>query len=113
MLYSPVDFKELYEIMGSDEELIRQCFDDFIDDYPGLIEEIKTFVEARDFNALNNAAHKLKGALSYLAARPAFQAAEELEQAGKDNQHEGLAEKLTTLEVMCGQVIEFIHNFKS
>lgn len=112
MMHSPVDSEKLYEIMGSDEELIQECFNDFITDYHSIIEEIKTAVEAHDFNALNNAAHKLKGALSYLAAKPAFNAAQELEQAGKNEQNDKLLEKLTNLEGMCGQLMEFIHNFK-
>ena len=113
MLHTPVNSEELYEIMGSDEQLIRECFNDFIVDYPDMIEALKVAVEAQDFNALNDAAHKLKGALSYLAAKPAFKAAQELEQAGKDKQAGGLAQKLAELEVLCRQVLEFIHKFIS
>ena len=111
MLDSPVNLEELYEIMGSDEELIRECFKDFVADYPDIIGEIKTAFKAQDFNALSDGTHKLKGALSYLAAKPAFKAAQVLEQAAKNQQNEGLAQKLAALEVSCGQLIEFIHKF--
>ena len=113
MLYSPVNPERLYEIIGPDEEPILECFEDFITHYPGVMEEIKTAVEMQDFNGLNNAAHKLKGALSYLAARPAFQAAEELELAGKIQHKEGLDQKLARLKILCGDVIEFMVNFKN
>ena len=32
----PVNIDELNEIMDNDEELIRECFEDFLEDYPDL-----------------------------------------------------------------------------
>ena len=73
MLHTPVNSEELYEIMGSDEQLIRECFNDFIVDYPDMIEALKVAVEAQDFNALNDAAHKLKGRVKLSGCKAGFQ----------------------------------------
>jgi hypothetical protein len=33
----PVDIGELQEIMDHDEELLKECLDDFMNDYPEMV----------------------------------------------------------------------------
>lgn len=106
---SPIDFGELNEIMNNDAGLMRECFDDFLSDYPDLMAVLRTAVDTCDFDAVENTAHKLKGILKYLAAGPAAEAALAVETAGRVQDPENLAEKLTVLESRCGEAIDVIN----
>lgn len=108
---SAVNMDELNEIMDNDMELIQECFAEFLIDYPGLIGEIQTAVNAGNFEDIDNSAHKLKGTLKYLAAESAAAAAQSIEDAGKHQDSEHLADKLSTLEAECQKVILFIDGF--
>lgn len=106
-----INMKELKEIMDEDMELIHECFSDFIHDWPGLYVEIKGSILKKDAEDLNTAAHKLKGILKYLAAPKAAEAANALESAGKDNDLNGIENKLETLKNECQKLIGFINDF--
>ena len=108
---SIVNLEELKEIMDNDMELIQECFAEFLIDYPGLIDEIKSAVDAKNFDDIDNSAHKLKGTLRYLAAESAANAAGIVEKAGKQQDPEGLTDKIAALEVECRKVILFIDEF--
>lgn len=106
-----VNIDELKEIMDNDMELILDCFADFIEEWPVQYDEIKNAVLEKDAQKLDEAAHKLKGTLRYLAAEPAANAAYALESAGKDNALTGIGEKLITLKTECRRLVEYIHTF--
>ncbi len=105
---SVINLDELKEIMDNDMELIQECFAEFLMDYQELIGDIKTAIDQKDFEAIDNSAHKLKGTLRYLAAEPAASAAQTIEQAGRQQDLEGLDEKLAALESECRKVILYI-----
>ncbi len=111
MSSDPINIDELNEIMNSDKQLIKECFQDFSIDFPDIMAQLKAAVDAEDFKEIDDGAHKLKGVLSYLAAGPAVQAAATLEQAGRNKIDEGLTDKFTDLETQCSLVLEFINNF--
>ncbi|MCK5312381.1 MAG: Hpt domain-containing protein [Desulfobacteraceae bacterium] len=108
-----INLDELKEIMDNDTELICECFDEFRKDWPEAFGNIAKAVEAKDASQLDEAAHKLKGTLRYLAAEQAQLAAYELELAGKENDLEGLDAKLALLEKMGLEVIDYIDNFEN
>ncbi|OGR12405.1 MAG: hypothetical protein A2277_03285 [Desulfobacterales bacterium RIFOXYA12_FULL_46_15] len=107
-----VNIEELKEIMDGDMELIRDCFADFVQDYPEAFEEIRNAVIEKDGPKLDSSAHKLKGTLRYLAAEPAAEAAYALESSGKSNDMNSVEEKLEKLNKECKRLLEFISNFK-
>ncbi len=80
-----INLDELKEIMDNDMELIKECFDEFRKDWVEAFGNVEKAVDAKDASQLDEAAHKLKGTLRYLAAEQAQQAAYELELAGKEN----------------------------
>jgi len=108
-----IDLDELKEIMDNDMELIKECFDEFKKDWQEAFGDIAKAIKAKDASLLDEAAHKLKGTLGYLAAEPARQAAYDLELAGKENAIEALDEKLALLEKKGLEVINYIDNFKA
>ncbi len=110
---SVINLDELKEIMDNDMELIQECFAEFLVDYPGLIGDIKTAAAAKNFEGVDNSAHKLKGTLRYLAAEPAATAAQTVEAAGKHQDPEGLEDKVSDLEAECQKVILYIDDFSA
>lgn len=106
-----VNIDELNEIMDNDPELIQECFADFLVDYPGLITALKSAVSSQKFEEIDNTAHKIKGILKYLAAGAAATAAQRLEVAGRNQDSQGLQDKLDALEAECARVIRFIDEF--
>ncbi|MCK5541449.1 MAG: Hpt domain-containing protein [Desulfobacterales bacterium] len=107
-----IDLDELKEIMDNDMELIRECFDEFRNDWPKAFGDVTKAVTEKDASGLDEAAHKLKGTLRYLAAEQASQAAYELELAGKEQNLEDLDTKLSILEKKGIEVINYIDNFQ-
>jgi len=106
-----VNIEELKEIMDGDMELIRDCFADFVQDFPNDFDEIKSAVIEKDGPKLDRSAHKLKGTLRYLAAGAAADAAYSIESSGKTNDLKGIEGKLETLSHECRKLLDFINNF--
>jgi HPt (histidine-containing phosphotransfer) domain-containing protein len=106
-----IDIDELKEIMDNDSQLIQECFAEFLMDYPMLMAQIKTAVDAKDYDAIDASAHKLKGTLRYLAAEKAASAAQAVETAGRQQDLEGINQTMPTLEAACQKVIVYIDQF--
>lgn len=108
---SAIDMKELNEIMDDDIELIQECFSDYIQDFPDIIQEIETAVNENAFDQIDAAAHKLKGILLYIAAPDASEAAKAVEFAGKDQDLAHINTQVASLKNECRKVAEFIDHF--
>jgi HPt (histidine-containing phosphotransfer) domain-containing protein len=106
-----VNIDELKEIMDNDMELIRECFTDFVQDWPQLYVQIKGAILEKNGKTLEESSHKLKGTLRYLAAENAAQAAYALETAGNGNDFDGVEAKLENLKTECQNVVQYIQAF--
>ncbi len=106
-----INLDELKEIMDNDMELIQECFAEFRNEWPESFGNIAKAVDSKDAVMLDEAAHKLKGTLRYLAADMAQKAAYEIELAGKENKLDDLAVKLNHLEKKGLEVIDYINDF--
>jgi len=71
------------ERLGGDEELLREVAGLFLDEYPMLMDEIRSAAHARDADALQRAAHSMKGSVSNFGADGVYQAAFALEKKGR------------------------------
>ena len=74
----------LMERMESDVELIRSLVAVFEADRPMLLSDVATALEADDADALERAAHTLKGAVGVFGAEPSRARAERIERMGRD-----------------------------
>ncbi len=108
-----IDMDEVMEVMDDDEELLRECFDDFLKSMPEAINRIKASVVEDDASELDESAHKLKGTLRYLAANQAAEVAYQLEAMGKKNNLSNADEMLNNLEKECEKVKTFITKYCS
>ena len=82
------------ERVGGDEELLDEIVGLYLGEYPGLLEQIQSAVDAGDAKELYRSAHTLKGSLSALGAESAQKQAMELEMSGR---HGKLADTSTML----------------
>ena len=105
---APVDMDALMEIMGDDRQLLQECLGDFVREFDVMMAAIRQAAGDQDGDALEKSAHALKGSLSYLAAKPASEAAFQLEKSGRDNDFVGLEAQLETLEQACEKLGVFI-----
>ena len=70
--------------LGNDTDLLEQLIVMYAEDEPRLVQDIDAALAAGDPEALSNAAHALKGAVSNFCAPRARASAEQLEHLGRD-----------------------------
>src|SRR3954452_14567936 len=84
--------------VGGDEELLAEIAQLFLEDYPRILIEIVTALNAGDAAALEHAAHSLKGSVSNFGAEPARLAAFELEKIGRSRDLSGAPDAYDRLD---------------
>jgi HPt (histidine-containing phosphotransfer) domain-containing protein len=107
---TPIDRKLLREIMDDDDDLLYECLEDFMRDYPAMLERIRQAIEANSCAALEESAHSFKGSLKYIAAIPASEKALQLETMGRANNFEGANSVYSSLVKECERIKGFIDN---
>ena len=75
---------EVLDRLGGDEVLMHELCQIFLKESPRLMEKLRQGMADGDAEALQRAAHSLKGEVSYLSAAGAAQAARRLEDMGHD-----------------------------
>jgi two-component system, sensor histidine kinase and response regulator len=85
--------------VGGDVELLKEIAVLFLDDYPKSLKELREAVAARDAKRVERSAHGLKGSVSNFGARPAVDAAFELESMGRAQQLFEVERVLCSLEL--------------
>ena len=89
---------EALDRLEGDEDLLRELCQIFLEESPKLLEKLKRAVNESDPTAVMQAAHSLKGELSYLGAENACSVAKQLEILGRDRDLSTAAEMLNLLE---------------
>jgi HPt (histidine-containing phosphotransfer) domain-containing protein len=77
----PVDWAALKEQCADDEGLVREVVELYRREWRGLFGDLQRAEAQADLPACKRSAHRLKGALLSLAAKPAAGVAQALEQA--------------------------------
>jgi HPt (histidine-containing phosphotransfer) domain-containing protein len=76
-------FQELKQISGDD--FINELIDAFLDDAPGMIDQMRTAVAARDIESFRRNAHSLKSNANTFGATELGVLAKELEFMAREN----------------------------
>jgi HPt (histidine-containing phosphotransfer) domain-containing protein len=84
--------------VGGDLELLKEIAAIFLEDSPKILGEIRGALEKKDAQAVERAAHNLKGSVANFGARSTVEAALRLEQIGRSGQLEHATEALQVLE---------------
>jgi HPt (histidine-containing phosphotransfer) domain-containing protein len=111
-LTEPIDMQEIMEILDGDKELLIECFDELLNSMPQMLVEIQSAIEKGNASSLDEAAHKLKGSLKYIAAGTAADVAYQLEIIGKE-ENLSLADNIfPALREECEKVKDFMKHYK-
>lgn len=90
--------------VGGDRELLAELSAMFIEDYPRLLEELKSSIAQSDSSTVERIAHTLKGRLAFFGMTTGMGEAKELEDMGRAGNLAGawraLAEMAAALEVI-------------
>ena len=76
---------ETLERLGGDETLFQEVIEIFLDDVPKHMASLERAIAAGDAEAVEGAAHTLKGELGYLGISEVSQKARELEEFGRNS----------------------------
>ena len=82
---------------GGDIELLQEMSELFLNDSPGLIQAMQEAFAARDWNGLERAAHRLKGAAGNLDARALSALAGQLESQAREQKPEQVSGLLAAI----------------
>jgi two-component system, sensor histidine kinase and response regulator len=103
--------KALDRVEG-DLELLQEMADLFLEECPHMVEEIDHAITAGDAQALQHAAHTLKGSVSNFAADKATEASFALEKMGRQQDLACAATALATLTQELGRLTPVLFSLK-
>jgi CheY-like chemotaxis protein len=92
-----LDLSVAMEAVQGDKTLLKEMIQAFLDECPGLIDDIHGAIDRRDGAALRLFAHRLKGSMRYFGATRAFDQAYILETLGRDGDLRSAAEPLAAV----------------
>jgi len=108
---NPINMEELFEIMDDDKELVKECFDEFVQSAPDMLGKIKSAIASEDVEGLQSHAHKIKGSLRYLAAERAADLAYDLEKMGNEGHLGKAGNRFRDLEIECEKLEKVMAGF--
>ena len=98
---SEVNLPELLDRVGGDSDLLREITTIFLEEYPQLLEDIRSAVARCDDHLLERSAHSLKGSVSNFGAESATAAAYSLEQLGQQRRRQVLPDSFRNSRRSC------------
>jgi CheY-like chemotaxis protein len=93
-----LDGRALLAQVDGDVKLLGKLTRLFLADCPGMLSRIRRSMDSQDPQALQQAAHALKGAIANFAARAPFEAALKLEMMGRSKELTGVEDAYLRLE---------------
>jgi signal transduction histidine kinase/ligand-binding sensor domain-containing protein/DNA-binding response OmpR family regulator len=90
--------EQTLEKLGGDEKLMHEVIEIFLDEAPKHISVLQIALEKRSGEAVESAAHSLKGELSYLCMSELSGSASDLEQMGRNSDFDGISRRLPRFE---------------
>jgi len=87
--------------LGGRDNLLQEMTAFFFEDAPRRLAEIQAGLRDQSPSAIARAAHRLNGTLVYLGAKPAWQAAHRVEQAGSAGD---LTQAASAIQILTGQI---------
>jgi signal transduction histidine kinase/DNA-binding response OmpR family regulator len=91
------NMSETLERLGGDEKLFQEVIEIFLDDVPKHMASLRRAIATGDAQAVEGAAHTLKGELGYLGISEVSQKARELEEFGRNSDLRFAADLYATL----------------
>ncbi|MCX8159765.1 MAG: Hpt domain-containing protein [Candidatus Saccharicenans sp.] len=107
---SPIDRKEALERIGGDEAFLQELLIIYDEEFHEKYDELEKAVQEKDFQAIREAGHYLKGASANLSLPALREAAWKMEQAGQNQNLEAAREALSSLEKEYQRLKEFLRS---
>jgi GAF domain-containing protein/CheY-like chemotaxis protein/HPt (histidine-containing phosphotransfer) domain-containing protein len=104
----PIDARAVLHTVDRDLELLGDLVREFRATYPDLLADIRGAVARNDAASAERAAHRLRGALAALAARPAAALVAEIEALARDRRLGGVQPLLEALEAELARIEAFV-----
>jgi HPt (histidine-containing phosphotransfer) domain-containing protein len=104
----PIDFASALERIGNDESFLKELLDLYILTFESKREELSVSLERKDFKALREVGHSLKGSSANLSLIPLQELAYRIETAGREEDIVAAGETLTLLDQEFKRLKEFI-----
>jgi PAS domain S-box-containing protein len=108
-----MDWSVALDAVGGDRDLLKEIVAAFLEEYPGLLLEIRRTIDRGDAAGLRLAAHRLKGSMRYFAATRAFDHAYILETKGREGDLADTAVPLAVLEQEINRLTPILNAFLS
>lgn len=108
-----LDREALVELLDGNAELVVRIINSFLDDCPDYLEGIREAIEKEDGEQLEREAHGLKGSAGSIRAKPASDAAAELETIGHSGDFSNAEPALETLEEEISKLTDELLDLKS
>jgi two-component system sensor histidine kinase/response regulator len=93
-----LNMSDLLARVEDDRELLRELFPIFESLYPTHLDRLREAIHLQDASKIEIESHTLKGMLANLSAKRAASVASQLEQLGREQKFDGLAEILAAFE---------------
>lgn len=93
-----MDWEKALDAVDGSEDILEELAGLFVDESPGMLEQIRAAIDDGDAGELQRNAHSLKSSARIFAAEPATEAAFRLEAMGRDRQFDGAVEAWEALK---------------
>jgi PAS domain S-box-containing protein len=107
-----VDWSEALDMVGGDHDLLATLVESVVDEAPKMMDAIRRALGEGDDNALQSAAHTLKGSIRYFGASAAFEHAFFLERLGRDGRLEEAPAVLSEIEIEMERLLLALATYK-
>ena len=98
-----IEKETLLKAFDGDWNFLKEVVDVFLSDYPRLLDNLRRAHKESDSDTLMRAAHSLKGMMRNFQAKPAAEAAFELEKKGQEDNFDGVPD---AIENLAGQIAD-------
>ena len=112
---SGLDLKNLYELTGGDEDLLKEIMELFLDQTPGLMSNIISHFSRNEYDQVKEFSHTLKPTFTYVGMEKATELAEKIELLAGENKPDSkqLEMLIHELNEICSQAINKVKKARS
>lgn len=112
MQASGIDLEGALNRLGGDQELLNELVQFFLEDTPGLMDQVREGLNSGDAEAVERGAHSLKGLSANFGAQAAVQIALAVEQHGRNQDLAAAAADLPRLEHQIGLLQKALSSYR-
>ncbi len=106
---SLIDLDYLEQLSEGDDDFTISMLSYFLDNTPGVINDMKEFYKDKDWKSLRNVAHKFKPQLTFMGIKSVFNEVETIEQnSANETRTDDIPELINIVEGVCVDAMEEI-----